>query len=123
MFKRSVLTAAAVGLVASTFGMVAPTRAAVGVKVGELSCHVAGGWGFVFGSSRNLLCTYTGNGQVAHYAGVTAKFGVDIGYLQSGVLVWMCSRQPPIWGPPRLAAVTVASQPGRPSASARMPMR
>jgi hypothetical protein len=88
MLKRSVLTAAAVGLVAGTFGLAAPARAVVGVKVGELSCHVASGWGFVFGSSRSLLCTYTGNGQVAHYAGSISKFGVDIGYLQSGVLVW-----------------------------------
>ena len=86
--KKSVLGAAAVGLAASTFGLAAPARAAVGVKVGELSCHVSSGWGFVFGSSRSFLCTYTGNGQVAHYAGSISKFGVDIGYLQSGVLVW-----------------------------------
>jgi hypothetical protein len=88
MLRRSVLTAAALGLAASTFGLTAPARAVVGVKVGELSCHVSSGWGFVFGSSRSLLCTYTGNGQVAHYAGSISKFGVDIGYLQSGVLVW-----------------------------------
>ena len=88
MFKKSILAAAAVGVAASAFGLEAPAHAAVGVKVGELSCHVSSGWGFVFGSSRSLLCTYTGNGQVAHYAGNVSKFGVDIGYLQSGVLVW-----------------------------------
>ena len=88
MFKKSILAAAAVGVAASAFGLEAPAHAAVGVKVGELSCHVSSGWGFVFGSSRSLHCTYTGNGQVAHYAGNVSKFGVDIGYLQSGVLVW-----------------------------------
>ena len=88
MFKKSILAAASVGVAASAFGLEAPAHAAVGVKVGELSCHVSSGWGFVFGSSRSLLCTYTGNGQVAHYAGNVSKFGVDIGYLQSGVLVW-----------------------------------
>ena len=88
MFKRSVFAAAAIGMTVSMSGLEAPAHATANVKVGELSCHVASGWSFVFGSSRNLLCTYTGNGQVAHYAGDISKFGVDIGYLQSGVLVW-----------------------------------
>lgn len=88
MFKRSVFAAAAIGMTVSMSGLQSPAHATASVKVGELSCHVASGWSFVFGSSRNLLCTYTGNGQVAHYAGDISKFGVDIGYLQSGVLVW-----------------------------------
>jgi hypothetical protein len=88
MFKRSVLTAAAVGLALGTLAAETPTHAAVGVKVGELSCHVASGWGFVFGSSRSVRCTYTGGGRVEHYVGDISKFGVDVGYTQSGVLVW-----------------------------------
>ena len=29
-----------------------------GVRVGDLTCNVASGWGFVFGSSKDLHCTY-----------------------------------------------------------------
>ena len=59
-----------------------------GVKLGTLSCHVSSGWGLIFGSSRSLNCTYQGVNRVEHYTGSITKFGVDIGYQQSGVLVW-----------------------------------
>ncbi|MGE5201757.1 MAG: DUF992 domain-containing protein [Acidobacteriota bacterium] len=59
------------------------------VKVGVLTCNVASGWGFVFGSSRNLNCTYSGGpGPVEQYSGAISKFGVDIGYVEGGVIVW-----------------------------------
>ncbi|HWA70461.1 MAG TPA: DUF992 domain-containing protein [Rhizomicrobium sp.] len=59
-----------------------------GVRVGELTCNVASGWGFVFGSSKDLHCTYRGNGHREHYTGEISKFGVDLGYTEGGVLVW-----------------------------------
>ena len=60
-----------------------------GVKVGELTCNVASGWGFVFGSSKDLHCTYRpSNHPREHYTGSISKFGVDIGYTDGGVLVW-----------------------------------
>ena len=59
-----------------------------GVRVGDLSCNVASGWGFVFGSSKDLHCTFRGNDHVEHYTGSISKFGVDIGYTEGGVLVW-----------------------------------
>jgi hypothetical protein len=59
-----------------------------GVRVGDLTCNVASGWGFVFGSSKDLHCTYRGNGHREHYTGSISKFGVDIGYTEGGVLVW-----------------------------------
>ena len=59
-----------------------------GVRVGDLTCNVASGWGFVFGSSKDLHCTYRGNGHVEHYTGSISKFGVDVGYTEGGVLVW-----------------------------------
>jgi hypothetical protein len=60
-----------------------------GVKVGELTCNVASGWGFVFGSSKDLHCTFRGNNRRAdHYVGSISKFGVDVGYTEGGVLVW-----------------------------------
>lgn len=59
-----------------------------GVRVGDLTCNVASGWGFVFGSSRDLHCTFRGNGHHEHYVGSISKFGVDIGYTEGGVLIW-----------------------------------
>ena len=59
-----------------------------GVKVGTLSCHEASGWGFVFGSSHNVRCVFTNGDHVERYEGSISKFGVDIGYQQSGVLLW-----------------------------------
>src|SRR5471032_1182141 len=60
-----------------------------GVKVGTLTCNVASGWGFVFGSSKDLHCTFRPNGHSnEHYTGTISKFGVDIGYTEGGVLVW-----------------------------------
>lgn len=60
-------------------------------KIGYLSCHVASGWGFIFGSSRNLDCVYTpaeSGKKIENYSGSITKFGADIGYLQSGVILW-----------------------------------
>src|SRR5579863_2326231 len=65
-----------------------PAQAQAGVSAGTLSCNVSSGWGFVFGSSRALRCTYSRPGGVEHYVGHINKFGVDIGYTQGGVMVW-----------------------------------
>lgn len=60
-----------------------------GVDVGSLVCNVASGWGFVFGSSKELHCTFRQNDRHAvHYTGSISKFGVDLGYTEGGVLVW-----------------------------------
>lgn len=59
------------------------------VKAGYLSCHVASGFGIIFGSSRELNCTYTPvKGEPENYTGEINKFGADIGYLHSGVILW-----------------------------------
>jgi hypothetical protein len=84
-FRRTVAAAPpAVG----TLALGTQAHAAVSAKVGVLTCHVDSGWGFIFGSSRSLRCTYSGSGRVEHYNGSISKFGVDIGYLQSGVIAW-----------------------------------
>ena len=60
-----------------------------GVKVGLLTCNESSGWGFVFGSSRALNCTFSPTrARVERYVGHINKYGVDIGYQRSGVLVW-----------------------------------
>jgi hypothetical protein len=60
-----------------------------GVKVGELTCGVASGWGFVFGSSKDLRCVFRqSDHKPVQYTGSISKFGVDIGYTEGGLLVW-----------------------------------
>lgn len=90
MGKRVGLAVAALGLAAGVAMQPAPVLAQGGVRVGTLSCNVASGWGFVFGSSRALHCTFSPGpgGHPEHYSGTISKFGVDIGYTQGGVLVW-----------------------------------
>ena len=59
------------------------------VRAGYLTCHVAAGWGFIFGSSRKLACAYALQpGYTEYYTGSITKFGADIGYLSSGVILW-----------------------------------
>ena len=56
---------------------------------GVLRCDVSGGVGFIFGSTRALDCLYSSTqGGTEHYTGRINKFGVDIGFLKSGVIVW-----------------------------------
>lgn len=85
------LTSIAAGVLALG-GLVTTTSthaAEGGVKAGFLTCEVASGWGFVFGSSREIKCTYAhDHGSAEHYVGHIRKFGVDLGYQQAGVIVW-----------------------------------
>jgi hypothetical protein len=60
-----------------------------GVKVGSLTCNIASGFGFLFGSSKELKCTFASNGGAGeHYTGTFSKYGLDIGFANAGVLVW-----------------------------------
>ncbi len=88
MLKKLSLAAAAAGLFLAPLATAVPADAAINVKAGVLTCHVDGGWGFVFGSSRALQCVFSGGGRNEHYVGTISKFGIDIGYLESGVIVW-----------------------------------
>jgi hypothetical protein len=79
----------AIGLAGLASGFAQPAQAQGGVRVGTLTCNVASGWGFVFGSSKALRCTFApAPGRAELYAGTINKYGVDIGYTQGGVLVW-----------------------------------
>ncbi len=61
-----------------------------GTEVGTLNCNVAGGWGYILGSTKKLHCTFTpsGGGEPELYTGSITKMGADIGYTKSGILVW-----------------------------------
>jgi hypothetical protein len=77
-------------VVAAAVLIVAPAMAdGPGVKVGVLTCNVDSGWGLVFGSSKDLRCTYAPYGSAPeHYGGTISKFGVDLGYSTGSVIVW-----------------------------------
>jgi hypothetical protein len=61
-----------------------------GVNVGSLTCNVAGGVGFVFGSSKALSCLFNRTDGVAErYTGTIKKFGVDIGFTKESQIVWL----------------------------------
>ncbi len=92
--KTRFLSIPAMALAASvlTFGAL-DAQAADGdspdVKIGFLRCDVEGGVSFVFGSSRDVSCSFERqDGTVEHYSGTIEKYGVDIGYTKSGVMVW-----------------------------------
>jgi hypothetical protein len=74
----------AIGVLA--FGTPAQAQA---VKAGIMTCNVAGGFGFIFGSSRAVNCTFAPDGVAPqHYVGAINKFGVDIGYVEGAVMAW-----------------------------------
>ena len=56
---------------------------------GVLRCDVSGGVSFIVGSTRRLECVYSPTqGPAEFYKGRINKFGVDIGFLRAGVIVW-----------------------------------
>jgi hypothetical protein len=82
-------TLAAVGLAAAVGGSAA-LAAEGGVKAGYLRCDVEGNVSFIFGSSRDIVCTYKPDGaaRVDRYVGEIKKYGVDIGYQENAVMLW-----------------------------------
>jgi len=87
--NRKIYAAGGAAAVAALLALANPAAAA-GVKVGVLSCHVSSGWGFIFGSSKDLHCNFSpsGRGYGERYVGSVSKFGVDVGYTSGGILVW-----------------------------------
>ena len=90
MFKKVGTAFGALSLAATVAFSGAPANAQASVRAGTLTCNVAAGWGFVFGSSKALRCVFrpAAGGPPMHYAGTIQKYGVDIGYTEGGVLVW-----------------------------------
>src|SRR5262245_21819834 len=62
-----------------------------GIEVGLLDCVIEGGTGFIFGSTKDLSCTFEpADKQWAPeaYFGVVNKFGLDIGYTKATMMRW-----------------------------------
>src|SRR5712675_3490034 len=89
MFRTYWLAATFIAALGPALAVTGSAQAQPGVVVGTLTCNVASGSGFVFGSSRAINCTFAGpGGRYEHYVGDITKFGVDIGFTQGGILVW-----------------------------------
>jgi hypothetical protein len=87
----ALVTASAIcaGALAQTPG--APdARGKSGVNVGSLNCHVSGGVGFIFGSTKDLECLFARTDGLAEpYHGEIKKFGIDIGFTKEAHVVWL----------------------------------
>lgn len=62
-----------------------------GVRIGLLDCAVGGGVGYVFGSAKQVDCTFrptTGRDAPGHYEGTIRKVGVDLGFTTRSRIVW-----------------------------------
>lgn len=65
------------------------TQAEGGVNIGSLTCHVASGVSFIFGSSRDMNCVFSRpDGKTERYRGEIKRYGIDIGYVKSAEIVW-----------------------------------
>ncbi len=89
MLKHILAAAAAAALLTGvTVGAEAQNKA--GVNAGSLDCKVAGGMGFIFGSSKALDCIFSRpDGTAERYSGTIKKFGVDIGFTKEAHIIWL----------------------------------
>ncbi|TPM25587.1 DUF992 domain-containing protein [Mesorhizobium sp. B2-3-4] len=63
-----------------------------GVELGTLECAISGGTGFIFGSSKDLSCTFTPADKTfapEAYFGAINKYGLDIGTTRQAVMRWL----------------------------------
>jgi hypothetical protein len=87
-----------------TTASVPTVRAQSGINIGTLSCQVAGGWGWVIGSARPVLCSFDRYGAPPErYVGTMYKLGLDLGYTQGGALIWSVIAPSANLGPGTLA--------------------
>jgi len=108
---RSVLAAASAATL--LVGVATYAYSQSGANVGSLTCNVAGGIGFVFGSSKDLSCLFTRtNGTAEKYTGSIKKFGVDVGFTKEAQMVWL------VFAPGSIAPGAVAGSYGGATASA-----
>jgi hypothetical protein len=78
-----------------------------GVNAGSLSCNVAGGTGFVFGSTKALTCIFTRTDGVGErYEGEIKRFGIDVGYTKEAHMIWV------VFAPGSIAAGALAGSYG-----------
>src|SRR5512143_2629953 len=109
MISRLLVAGAAA---ATLLAAVSTAQSQSGANVGSLNCNVAGGVGFVFGSSKELSCLFTRtDGKAERYSGSVKKFGVDIGFTKEAHIVWL------VFAPGNIAPGALAGSYGGATAS------
>jgi Protein of unknown function (DUF992) len=89
MSRRPRAFSALLALLALSAFAVATPASAAHVESGVLNCSVEGGAGFVFGSSKELDCSFDGvNGAHEHYRGTITKYGLDLGFTGKSKIIW-----------------------------------
>lgn len=86
--KKLIFLAAATALSAVIPAANAQTE---GVDLGILECKVEGGSGFIIGSTKEVLCTYSpADSALApeNYHGTISKFGLDVGTTGETQMAW-----------------------------------
>ena len=101
--KKTALLAAA--LMSLGLAVSPASAASKGVKIGVLTCDVAGGVGMIIGSSKSIDCIFDGTiGSRERYTGTIGKFGLDIGVTGKGVMAWA------VFAPGKLKAGALAGK-------------
>lgn len=105
IFENALVKRVAFGVAAFALAVMMQSNANAQSTSGFLKCNISSGASFVFGSSRNLRCVYdqTGGRPVEYYEGKIDKFGVDIGFVQSGVILWSVVAPATARGPGKLS--------------------
>ncbi|MCB1384651.1 MAG: DUF992 domain-containing protein [Nitratireductor sp.] len=89
--RRTLRHAAAACVLATSTALAAPGPArAEAERIGTLDCYVAGGSGYVVGSSKDISCVfYDADGAPReHYVGELKKYGLDIGFTDEALMQW-----------------------------------
>jgi len=92
---RRIIAAAVLAAASSSLatGLAAPAAAQDrGIELGILDCAIEGGTGFIFGSKKDLSCTFNPAGTTfaaETYTGSVSKYGLDIGITGKTVMQWI----------------------------------
>jgi hypothetical protein len=87
-----------------TLAAVGPAAAQSRTEAGTLECNVSGGVGFILGSTRSMGCTFNSRTRPPeYYTGTVNRFGIDIGFTGSAVLIWQVLASTSQLGPHALA--------------------
>ncbi len=79
----------AVAIVAATLISSVYPAAAARIQAGTLTCDVSSGIGKILVAQQDVDCTFKPTtGDVEHYRGTIAKFGLEIGQIHEASLVW-----------------------------------
>ena len=84
-FRRSVFVIAMLAAFAAS-----PAGAQVSTRVGILSCDLSAGIGLIIVQKQTMTCTFrpSGGSPIDRYSGSVVEYGIELGGVQQGHLVW-----------------------------------